>query len=535
MVGYEAAADAAERWKRRDSMTEPGQNLVSMRGITKTFLGVRANDAVSFDLRAGEIHTLLGENGAGKSTLMNVLCGLYAPEAGHIVVDGNPQVFRAPSDAIAAGIGMVHQHFLLVPVLTVWENMVLGDRAVPSVLPRRSICQRIEALAAQYGLAVDPGARIWQLSVGEQQRVAILRALYRGARVLILDEPTAVLTPQEAQALFGTLRRMATEGHGVVFISHKLDEVMAVSSRVTILRRGKTIGTWTTAETSKAALAEHMVGHRVAISENEQPRRGGENILEAQELMVRSDRNLPAVRHLSLALRRGEILGLAGVAGNGQRELCEALVGIRPLEGGSMVLKGRQMTGASPRAFQREGVAYIPADRMGMGLVGSMNLRENVALRRYWRPVFSRWKLFLDWEIMAGCTGALVERFRIQAASLGVAVRTLSGGNLQKLMLARELDDDPDVVVAQEPTWGLDIGATQYVRERLLEARNRGAAVLLVSEDLEEVLALSDRLAVMHQGALMGISENPRALGVERIGLMMAGTPLGTEEGGAYA
>ncbi len=510
-------------------MTAQDRTLVSMRGITKSFLGVRANDGVAFDLRAGEIHTLLGENGAGKSTLMNVLCGLYTPEAGHIFIDGEERLFHAPSDAIAAGVGMVHQHFLLVPVLTVWENMILGDRSMAPILPRGPICRRIEALSSHYGLAVDPEARIWQLSVGEQQRVAILRALYRGARVLILDEPTAVLTPQEVQALFGTLRRMAAEGHGVVFISHKLDEVMAVSSRVTILRKGRSIGTWRAEETSKAALAEQMVGYQVAVSENEAPRRGGEVLLEGRALVVRSDRDLPVVRELSLTLRRGEIFGLAGVAGNGQRELCEALVGLRALESGELVLKGQDVTGASPRTFQRQGVAYVPADRLGMGLVGNMNLRENVALRHYWRPEFSRWGITLRWDAVAELTEGLVDAFRVQAASSGVAVRTLSGGNLQKLMLARELSRFPDLLVVQEPTWGLDVGATQYVRGQLLEARNRGAAVLLVSEDLEEILALSDRMAVIHQGKIMGVSEDPRSLGENRIGLMMAGTPLGAE------
>ncbi len=516
-------------------MTERNRTLVSMRGIVKSFLGVRANDDVAFDLRAGEIHTLLGENGAGKSTLMNVLCGLYTPEAGCIFIDGEERFFRSPSDAIAAGIGMVHQHFLLVPVLTVWENLILGDRAMPSILPRKKICRRIEELSSHYGLAVDPEARIWQLSVGEQQRVAILRALYRGARVLILDEPTAVLTPQEVQSLFVTLRRMAAEGHGVVFISHKLDEVMDISSRVTILRRGHSIGTWETEKTSKGALAEQMVGYQVMVSENQAPRCGGDVLLEGRGLVVRSDRNIPVVRGVSLGLRGGEILGLAGVAGNGQRELCEALVGLRPLEEGNLVLHGEDVTSCAPRSFQRRGVAYVPADRLGMGLVGNMNLRENVALRHYWRPEFSRWKVALRWDAVAKLTQELVESYRVQAVSSGVAVRTLSGGNLQKLMLARELSRTPDVLVVQEPTWGLDVGATQYVRGQLLEARNRGAAVFLVSEDLEEILALSDRMAVIHQGKIMGISENPRALGEDRIGLMMAGTPLEEERGELHA
>ncbi len=516
-------------------MTEAERTLVSMRGIVKSFLGVRANDDVAFDLRAGEIHTLLGENGAGKSTLMNVLCGLYTPEAGCIFVDGKEHFFRSPSDAIAVGIGMVHQHFLLVPVLTVWENMILGDRAIPSVIPRKKVCRRIEELSTQYGLAVDPEARIWQLSVGEQQRVAILRALYRGARTLILDEPTAVLTPQEARALFSTLRRMAEEGHGVVFISHKLDEVMALSSRVTILRKGRVVGTWRTEEISKAALAEQMVGYQVPRSENPSPRGGEETLLEGRGLVVQSDRHLPAVRGISLELRRGEILGLAGVAGNGQRELCEALVGLRPLEAGELTLRGRRVTGAPPRIFQRQGVSYVPADRMGMGLVGNMNLRENVALRHYWREEFSRWKEILRWDVLGAFTEELVRRFRVQALSCDVAVRTLSGGNLQKLMLARELGLLPSVLVVQEPTWGLDVGATQYVRDQILEARNRGAAVLLASEDLEEIFALSDRVAVIHQGRLMGVSDNPRDLGEERVGLMMAGTPLGAERGEGHA
>ncbi len=506
--------------------------LVDLRGITKTFLGVAANDSVDFDVRAGEVHALLGENGAGKSTLMNVLCGLYRPDEGRIFLSGEEVHFRTPRDAIAAGIDMVHQHFMLIPVQTVWENMILGQEDFGFILSKSAICRRIDELAGQYGLHVDPEAPVWQLSIGEQQRVAILRMLFREARVLVLDEPTAVLTPQEARQLFSTLRRMREEGHGVIFISHKLDEVAEISDRVTILRKGRKVGTVKTSGVGPEELAEMMIGSRVVPAVNKRAGGAGEAVFQARNISVLNDKDLQALHGLSLELRRGEILGLAGVDGNGQTELCEALVGLRPLVEGSLAFDGREMTGAPVRDFLSRDVRYIPADRRGTGLVPTMNLRENYALRHYWRDAFRKGP-FMNWEAIAGQTGRIVERFDVVTPSLGVPVRMLSGGNLQKLMLARELDGDPRVVIAMQPTWGLDVGATAFVRERLLDVREKGAAILLVSEDLEELLALSDRLAVIHKGRIMGLLDDPRLATEEMLGLMMAGKPLASFGEGA--
>ena len=514
-------------------MSDRSAPLVSMRGIDKTFFGVYANRGVDFDLFPGEVHSLLGENGAGKTTLMNVLAGLYAPDGGTLEIQGSPATLRSPRDAIARGVGMVHQHFMLVPVLSVWENMILGLEDTPQVLPRRAVIQRIRDLSERYGLEVDPLARVWQLSIGEQQRVEILKMLYRGSRVLVLDEPTSVLTPQEARELFRTLRRMTSEGHGVVFISHKMEEVLSLSDRLTVLRKGVRVGTVPAAGVTREDLAEMMVGRKVDLQVP--PREGapGSVVLECRDLRARNDRGVEALRGLSLSLREGEILGVAGVAGNGQQELCEACAGLRPLEGGQVLLEGEDLTGAPPRRFLERKVAYIPADRKGTGLIPNMNLRENVALKRYWKEPGARWRVFVDWEVLAGITGELVGRYEVSAPSLASPARVLSGGNLQKLMLARELSDEPRVVLAMQPTWGLDVGATRFVHDRLRAERDRGGAVLLVSEDLDELLQLADRLAVVYQGRVMGVLEDPRGCSQESIGLMMAGADPSVCGGGA--
>ena len=503
-----------------------GTPLVSMKGITKSFYGVPANKKVDFDVFAGEIHTLLGENGAGKSTLMNVLSGLYRPEEGIIRVEGTIREFRSPRDAIAGGIGMVHQHFMLVPVQTVWENMILGMSGIPLKLPKKKVVREIAELSQRYGLEVDPEAKIWQLSIGEQQRVEILRALYRGARLLVLDEPTAVLTPQEAKSLFDILRRMAGEGHGLVFISHKLDEVMEISDRVTILRKGEKVGVFDTARMTRESLAEEMVGRKVVPAVNEGVRKPGEAAYAFRNLRVMGDRGMEKVRGVSLELRQGEIFGLAGISGNGQTELCEALAGMRPLLSGELEIGGKTLRKPSPRQILKAGVAFIPADRRGVGLVPSMNLRENVALRKYWREEYEKWWGCLDWEGIAGKTGEIVGGYNVQIPRLGIPVRSLSGGNLQKLMLGREMIDKPQVIIAFQPTWGLDVGATQYVRRQLVEARERGAAVFLVSEDLDEIIALSDRIGIIFGGEIMGILSGGRQVEEERLGLLMAGSRL---------
>ena len=499
--------------------------LVEMRGISKAFATVRANAGIDFDVRPGEVHTLLGENGAGKSTLMNILNGLYIPDSGTIRVKGENRRFSSPRDAIAAGIGMVHQHFMLVQVLTVWENMIMGLPGLEAILPKKTVIKRIQDISTRYGLGVEPEARVWQLSVGEQQRVEILKMLYRRAEILVLDEPTSVLTPQEVHHLFNTIRQMTAEGHGVVFISHKLDEVMEISDRITILRKGEVVETLSGRNVSKEELAEKMVGRKVVFAVDKTVLNLGETVLETDGVCALNDRGLPAVRNLSLSIREGEILGIAGIAGNGQRELCEALSGLRPIQFGRVILMGVDMTGAHPMEFFKAGVGYIPADRKGTGLVGSMNLRENFNLKNFWRKPYSR-GIFLSWENVAGETGRIVERFGVATPGLGVPVRNLSGGNQQRLMLGRELSGTPRLIVAMQPTWGLDVGATEFVRDQLLRQRERGAAILLVSEDLEEVMALSDRLAVIHKGEIMGVVDDPRGVTEEELGLMMAGIPM---------
>ncbi len=500
--------------------------LVSMEGIVKSFFGIKANDNIHFDVRRGEIHTLLGENGAGKSTLMNVLCGLYTPESGTIRIDGREQEFKSPRDAIAAGIGMLHQHFMLIPSRTVWENVALGNRDLPQILPKDEIIGRIRMLSQTYGLNVDPRAQVWQLSIGEQQRAAIVKMLYRQAHILILDEPTAVVTPQEARHLFSIIRKMASEGHGIIFISHKLDEVMEISDRVTVLRKGCNAGTVSVKDATKEKLAEMMVGRRVTFQINKTVQNPGEAVVEVEKLNVRDDRDTLKVKDFSMILRKREILGLAGVSGNGQQELCEALSGLRKPDSGTVKVDGKDLAGRDPKTFLKHRVTYIPADRKGTGLVPNMNIRENIALRKYWKEEYTRYGAFIHWENIAGHTGRLVERFKVANPGLGYPVRLLSGGNMQKLMLARELSDNPRAIIAMQPTWGLDVGATLYVREILLAQRDRGAAILLVSDDLEEIFAVSDRVAVIYGGRIMGIVDDVDAITEEELGLMMAGTVL---------
>ncbi|MDR1514546.1 MAG: ABC transporter ATP-binding protein [Synergistaceae bacterium] len=503
-----------------------------MRGVTKRFSGVTANDDVNFSVEAGEVHALLGENGAGKSTLMNILYGLYRPDRGHIFVGGQERAFLSPRDAIACGIGMVHQHFMLVQTHTVWENMILGVRETPFILPRKKIQDRIAQISEQYGLQIDPTAAVWQLSTGEQQRVALLQMLYRNAKVLILDEPTAVLTPQESARLFQTIRRMTREGHGVVFISHKLKEVMSEANRVTVLRGGQNAGTVATARTTEEALAEMMVGRKRALDVERKPVSPGESVLEADDIHVLGDRGLETIAGLSLDLRSREILGIAGVAGNGQRELCEALSGLRPLVSGRIIVNGKRMDGAQPRKFIDERVHYIPSDRKGTGMASGMDIVGNSILKKYWSKPVAR-GAFIDWNSSADYAEDIVENFGVSVPSLSTPVRNLSGGNLQKLLMGRELSDSPKTVIVMHPTWGLDVSATRYVRNQLLARREGGAAILLVSEDLDELLALSDRLAVIFKGKFMGVLDDPSSVPIEEIGLMMAGGQGGSRAASA--
>jgi simple sugar transport system ATP-binding protein len=496
-----------------------------MRGITKRFPGVLANDAIDFEAAAGEVHALLGENGAGKSTLSNILIGLYQPDEGQILLYGEQADFHSPSDAIDAGIGMVHQHFRLVPVFTVAENVILGehrDEARRFVLQPRRIERHVADLGKRYGVAVHPRARVWQLSVGEQQRVEILKALYREARILILDEPTAVLTPQESEALFGTLRTMAAEGRTVIFISHKLHEVKAVSDRVTVLRGGRKIATLTTADASARELAALMVGREVELArrvERASPP-SDEEALEIESLSVRGDRGEHAVKDVSVSVRAGEMVGVAGVAGNGQRELAEAITGMRP-GNGSVRVTGRTLRLGDPRSAIAAGVAHVPEDRLGTGVASSLSISENAVLKSYRRRPMSRGPI-LRWRAIRDHALDVIGRYGVATPGPHLRARDLSGGNLQKLVLGREFSGKPKVVIAASPTRGLDVGAIETVHAYLREAAAGGVAVLLLSEDLDEIRALADRIMVIYEGELTGPFD-PRTATVEEIGLAMAG------------
>jgi simple sugar transport system ATP-binding protein len=496
--------------------------MLQIDGITKTFGFLTANDRISFRVERGTVHALLGENGAGKSTLMNVLYGLYRPDAGRIVLRDRPVTFHSPRDAIRAGIGMIHQHFMLVPPLTVGENVVLGhDPLTRPWLNLRQVEREVHNLSTTYGLDVDPRAIVWQLPVGQQQRVEILKALYRKADLLILDEPTSVLTPAETEALFAIIRRLRADGHTVIFISHKLDEVMAISDTVTVLRGGRVVETVAGSETSPAALARAMVGRDVTFRVAHERTGQGEPVLRVEGLTALNDRGLPALRGLSFALHRGEILGVAGVDGNGQSELAECICGLRPPTAGRVLLDARDITGLSPRAIIEAGVGYIPGDRQRTGLVLDFDISENLILKRHDRAPFCR-RGALDFLAVERHAADLVERFDVRTPSVRSRVRTLSGGNQQKVVLAREVSEGPAVLVAMQPTRGLDVGATEYVQRSLLAQRERGAAILYVSTELEEVLGLSDRIAVLAQGEIVDVVDAATATR-EEVGMLMTG------------
>jgi general nucleoside transport system ATP-binding protein len=496
---------------------------LELRGITKRFPGVLANDSVDLTIRPGEIHGLLGENGAGKSTLMNILYGLYSADEGEILIDGEPQDFDGPGDAIEAGIGMVHQHFMLVPVFTVTENVVLGVEPsnITGVMNMHQAEQDVREISTRYGLEVDPEALIEQLPVGIQQRVEIIKVLFRQAEVIVFDEPTAVLTPQEVEEFFGIVRELRDAGKAVVFITHKLKEILEISDRISVLRRGKTVGTTTPSETTQQKLAEMMVGRPVDLTVDKDPASPTDVVLEVEDLFVADARDQMSVRGISFEVKAGEIVGIAGVQGNGQTELVEVLTGIRPAATGVMKLAGEDVIDQPPRGIHSRGVAHIPEDRQRRGLVMNFTITENMVLDSYYDPPYSR-GIRMDWGAAAEATEELVEAFDVRTPSIGIPVSNLSGGNQQKVIVAREFSRDVKLIVASQPTRGLDVGSIEYIHGRIVQARDEGAAVLIVSTELDEVMALSDRLLVMYDGKIVA-ELDPKKVTNADVGLFMAG------------
>ena len=495
---------------------------LEMRGITKRYPGVTANDHIDLDVRPGEIHALLGENGAGKSTLMNILYGLARPDEGQILLDGQPVEIAGPNDAIARGISMVHQHFMLVPVLSVADNILLGAEimANPIFLDRKRANERIRELGAQFGFDIDPDAKIESLSVGSQQRVEILKALYREARVLVMDEPTAVLTPQETKEVFTVVRRLAEEGRSIIFISHKLYEVLEIADRITVIRRGKVVGTRMPDQTSEEDLAELMVGRGVQLTVERGESHVGEAALNVSGIRAKDDRGHETVRGVSFDVRSGEILGIAGVAGNGQEELVEALTGLRRPTAGSVNLRGKDITGAGPRKLQRAGMSFVPGDRHRFGLVLSFSVEDNLVLTQYDEAPYARGIIRNDAAVDKWAEQAIRE-YDIRTPSPMVPCGTLSGGNQQKTIVAREFSRKLSVLVLDQPTRGLDVGSIEFIHRQVIAKRDAGAAVLLVSAELDEILELSDRIGVMYRGEIVALLD-ARSADRETVGLLMA-------------
>jgi ABC-type uncharacterized transport system ATPase subunit len=496
--------------------------VLELRGITKQFPGVLANDHIDFDLRRGEVHALLGENGAGKSTLMSILYGLYTADSGEIRMNGKPVTIASPKHAIELGIGMVHQHFMLIPVMTVTENIVLAQEPKHAgvLLDYDAAEERVRELSTSFGLAVDPRARIEKITVGQQQRVEILKALYRGAEILILDEPTAVLTPPEAKELFEIIESLKAQGKSIVFISHKLNEVLEISERITVLRRGKRVETIDREGATEAGLARSMVGREVLLRVDKKSGNPGEPLLKVKDLLVRDDRGLDAVRGVTFDVRAAEIVGIAGVDGNGQSELIDALAGLRHVAQGSIVVGDEDLTRASARDALDAGIGHIPEDRHRRGLVLDFNLAENLVLHDYGKQPFSRFG-WLNPRRWISSARERLEEFDVRGGGPTTRAGSLSGGNQQKVVIAREVSRDPQVLIAAQPTRGLDVGAIEFVHRRLVEQRDAGKAVLLVSLELEEVLSLSDRILVLYEGQIVG--EFPPGVSEEEVGIAMIG------------
>ena len=498
------------------------ENVIEMREITKIFGEFVANDKINLELRKGEIHALLGENGAGKSTLMNMLAGLLEPTSGEIVVNGKSEKLDSPSKAASLGIGMVHQHFMLVEAFTVAENIILGSEVTnKGVLDLKKANADILELSERYGLAVDPTAKVADISVGAQQRVEILKTLYRGADILIFDEPTAVLTPAEILELMDIMKTLVKEGKSIILITHKLDEIRAVADRVTVIRRGKSIQTVSIEGATNKDLAEMMVGRSVSFVTEKEEAQPKEVVLQISDLVVNENRGVPAVKELSLDVRAGEIVGIAGIDGNGQSELIQAITGLRKVKSGSIKIKGQEVVGLSPRKITEMNVSHVPEDRHRDGLVLEMMLSENIALQTYYKEPLSK-NGVLNYNQINSYARKLMEEFDVRAANEIVPASALSGGNQQKAIIAREVDRNPDLLIVSQPTRGLDVGAIEYIHKRLIGERDRGKAVLVVSFELDEILNLSDRIAVIHDGKIQGIVK-PSETNKQELGILMAG------------
>ena len=497
-------------------------NAVEMRHITKRFPGVLANDDITFSVSKGEIHALLGENGAGKTTLMNILYGLYQQDTGEIYIKGKKVKINGPNDAISLGIGMIHQHFMLIPPFTVAENVVLGIEPTKNLLfDREKAVKDVEEISQKYGLKVDPRSKVQDISVGIEQRVEILKALYRGAEILILDEPTAVLTPQEVEELFKVMKSLKEEGKTIIFITHKLKEPMATCDRITVLRKGQLVGTVEPGKTDIAQLAHMMVGRKVVLEVEKPPHKCGDVVMRVEDLEALNDRGIKALRNVNLILRKGEILGIAGVEGNGQLELVEALTGLRKISSGKIVINGKDMTTKSTRDIIKAGVSHIPEDRQKRGLVLEFSLAENLILGSHFTEAFSH-PLRMDYDSVFTYADNLVHAFDIRTTGIQSEVKYLSGGNQQKVIVARELGREPEIIIASQPTRGLDVGAIEYIHQKILEMREKNKAILLISADLEEIYHLSDRIAVIYEGKIVG-ERDPQTTTEEELGLLMAG------------
>ena len=495
--------------------------VLEMRGIRKEFPGIVANDDVNLDLRGGEVHALLGENGAGKSTLMNILSGLYHPDAGEIILQGKPVTFGSARDAIQVGIGMVHQHFMLIPVMTVAENIVLGvEPRERLLLDERTAERRVRELSQRYGLIVDPTALVQEITVGQEQRVEILKALYRGADILILDEPTAVLTPQEARELFEIIRSLQASGKSIIFITHKLNEVLEIADRITVLRRGKTIETVPREGATEQSLARAMVGREVLLRVEKETAEPGDVLLAVEDLHVHDDRGIEKVRGVSFEVRAGEIVGIAGVDGNGQTELIDAITGLRRITSGTVTVAGRPQVNAGARQMLDAGIGHIPEDRQRRGLVLEFSIAENLALHDYARAPDAKWGWLFPSRLVAAAK-RLIKEFDVRGGGPLTRAGGLSGGNQQKVVAAREISRDPTVLIAAQPTRGLDVGAIEYLHRRLVTERDEGRAILLLSLELEEIYSLSDRILVIYEGEIVG--EHTGDVSEDQIGMEMLG------------